>query len=240
MYRIPFIIGTLVSLFVPGRKRRRRVRGTINVFLFRIPIAHFIRHTYGTRAKTIKFVRQVSTNRMTCVVNNRYYVKIFRDVSVEQLNNFQFLMDFIRPHLHLNIPKIFVAKHIPMYVADKLPGKDLRDFDPAVILKHQRKIKSAVIKMIDDIQSVPIKSIPDNQRFVRPLQYDKNTPAPRITAKSVLAHLDLNASNLLLDSKFNVISVIDWDSLSIVPNPNIDRDSFNNLWEKYVKSHPVK
>ena len=239
MYKIPFFIGTFVSWFIPGRNRRRRVRGNINVFLFYIPIARFIKRTYGKRANTIKFVRQVSTNRMTCVVNNRYFVKIFRDVSVEQLNNYKFLLDFIRPRLSVNIPTIFVAKHIPMYVADKLPGKDLRDFDVREILKHEKKIKSAVIKMVDDMQSIGVRSIPENHRFVRPLQYDKSKPAQQITTKSVLAHLDLNASNLLLDSNYNVISVIDWDSLSIVPSANIDRDSFENLWAIYKRDHPV-
>jgi len=239
MYRIPFFIGTFISFFIPGRKRRRRVRGAINVFFFYIPIARFIRKTYGVRAKTIRFVRQVSVNRMTCVVNNRYYVKVFRDVSIERLNNFQFLMNLVRPHLSVNIPNVFVAKHIPMYVADKLPGVDLRDMDVAQILKHEKKIKSAVIKMIDDMQSIPVNKIPNNTRFVYGLQ-DKFPAHPRITKKSVLAHMDLNASNLLLDNKYNVISVIDWDSLQIVPDPNTDRDSFENLWTIYKNTHPIK
>lgn len=236
MFRIPFFIGTFISWFFPNRKRRRVVRGKINVFFFHIPIACFVRRTYGVRVKSIRFVRQVSVNRMTCVVNNRYYVKIFRDVSVEQLNNYKFLLDFVRPHLDMNIPQIFVAKHIPMYVADKLPGTDLRDFDKAQIMRHERKIKSQMIKMIDDMQNISVQSIPDNKRFLYPLQYKPTIPAPKITKKSVLAHLDLNASNLMLDDKFNVISVIDWDSLSIVPSPNIDRDSFEQLWTKYKNS----
>lgn len=235
MYKLPFYIGHIVSCFVPGRERRRRVRGKINVFLYRIPIARFIKKTYGVRARTIKFVRQVSMNRMTCVVNDRYYVKIFRDVSVKQLNDYKFLLDWIRPKLNVQIPDIYVAKHIPMYVADRLPGKDMRDFDAKQIIKHENKIKSQVIDTIDAMQHIPVKKIPGYKRFISGLQ-NKNTNV-KLGAGAVLAHLDLNASNLLLDDKFNVVSIVDWDSLSIVPKSNIDRDSFENLWDIYKKSH---
>lgn len=236
MYKIPFYLSGFVSYFVPGRYRRRRVRGTINVFLFYIPIAKFIKRVYGVKTKTIRFVRQVSMNRMTCVVNDRYYVKIFRDVSVEQLNNFKFLLDFIRPYLSVNIPKVFVDKYIPMYVAEKLPGKDLRDFDKKSILKNEKKIKNQMLKMINDMQSISVASIPDNERFLYALQSKKTKKNQKIDCESVLAHLDLNASNLLMDDDLNVISIIDWDSLSIVPSKNIDIDSFKNLWTIFINS----
>lgn len=236
MYKIPFYLSSFISYFVPGRYRRRRVRGTINVFLFYIPIARFIKRVYGVRTNKIRFVRQVSMNRMTCVVNDRYYVKIFRDVSVKQLNDYRFLMDYIRPHLHVNIPKVFVANYIPMYVADKLPGKDLRDFDKKLIMKNEKKIKSQVYDMIHAMQNIQIKSIPDNERFLFTLQSKKINQKPEIGRDSVLAHLDLNASNLLMDEDLNVISVVDWDSLSIVQSPNIDKDSFESLWNIFKNS----
>lgn len=235
MYKLPFYIGHIISCFVPGRERRRRVRGVVNVFLYRIPIARFIKKTYGVRANTIKFVRQVSMNRMTCVVNNRYYVKIFRNVSVKQLNDYKFLLDWIRPKLKVKIPEIYVDKHIPMYVADRLPGKDMRDFDAKSIMQHEKQIKHQVIDTIDAMQHIPVKKIPGYKRFLSGLQNQNSNT--KIGKDSVLAHLDLNASNLLLDDKFNVISIVDWDSLSIVPTPNIDRDSFENLWAIYKKSH---
>ena len=131
MYKIPFYISGFISYFIPGHYRRRYVRGTINVFFFRVSIAHFVKHIYGVDIKNIRFVRQVSMNRMICVVNDRYYVKIFRDVSVKRLKDYKFLLDFIRPYLKVKIPEIFVHDTIPMYVADKLPGKDMRD-----LIKH--------------------------------------------------------------------------------------------------------
>ena len=239
MYKIAFYISSLVSNLFPGQDRRRHIRGNINVFLFRISIARFIRRVYGVRVKTIRFVRQVSMNRMTCVVNNRYYVKIFRDVSVTQLNNYKLLLDVVRPHLNVAIPKIFVAEKIPMYVADKLPGKNLHDFSKRSIILHEKKIKSQVIKMIDDLQSIPVKTIPNNELFLLPLQHKSNAKKPEIKKDSVLAHLDLNVSNLMLDNKYNVVGVVDWDSLSIVNDPNLDRNGFESLWNIY-KSKPEK
>ena len=236
MYKIPFYISGFISYFVPGRYRRRYVRGTINVFFFRVSIAHFVKHIYGVDIKNIRFVRQVSMNRMICVVNDRYYVKIFRDVSVKRLKDYKFLLDFIRPYLKVKIPEIFVHDTIPMYVADKLPGKDMRDFDKTSIIKNETKIKSQVMDVIDAMQSIPVKSIPDNERFLFPLQYKKNNRKNKIGRDSVLAHLDLNASNIRLDDNFNVVSIVDWDSLSIVDSPDIDKNSFEELWEIHKKS----
>ena len=236
MYKIPFYISGFISYFVPGRYRRRYVRGTINVFFFRVSIAHFVKHIYGVDIKNIRFVRQVSMNRMICVVNDRYYVKIFRDVSVKRLKDYKFLLDFIRPYLKVKIPEIFVHDTIPMYVADKLPGKDMRDFDKTSIIKNETKIKSQVMDVIDAMQSIPVKSIPDNERFLFPLQYKKNNRKNKIGCDSVLAHLDLNASNIRLDDNFNVVSIVDWDSLSIVDSPDIDKNSFEKLWEIHKKS----
>ena len=239
MYKIPFYISALISNLFTGQDRRRRIRGNVNVFLFRIPIARFVRRTYGVRVHTIRFVRQVSMNRMTCVVNNRYFVKIFRDVSVAQLNNYQLLLDIVRPHLSVEIPRIFVAKKMPMYVADKLSGKNLHEFGKDNIIKHEKKIKTQVVKMIDELQGISVKTIPNNELFLVPLQHKKNVKKPTITKNSVLAHLDLNVSNFMLDDKYNVVGVVDWDSLSIVNDPNRDRNDFERLWNIY-KSKPER
>ena len=69
-----------------------------------------------------------------------------------------------------------------------------------------------------------------------PLQPKKNSIKPKIGRDSVLAHLDLNASNIRLDDNFDVVSIVDWDSLSIVDSPNIDKDSFEKLWNIYKNS----
>ena len=236
MYKLPFYIGGIISYFIPGRYRRRSVHGWINVFLFRGVIVRFIKRVYNIRAKNIRFVRQVSMNRMICVVNDRYYVKIFRDVSVKRLEDYKFLLDFIRPYLSIKIPEIFVHDTIPMYVADKLPGKDMRDFEKSQIIKHERKIKSQMIEIINALQSVSVKSIPDNERYLLPLQPRKNAVKTKIDSDSVLAHLDLNASNIRLDNNLDVVSIVDWDSLSIVKGSNMDKDSFEKLWTIYKKS----
>lgn len=236
MYKLPFYIGGIISYFVPGRYRRRSVRGRINIFFFYCVIARFVRRVYKVRVKNIRFVRQVSMNRMICVVNDRYFVKIFRDVSVNRLKDYKFLLDYIRPALTIKIPEIYVHDKIPMYVADKLPGKDMRDFDKQTIIKHEKKIKSQMLGIIKEMQSVSVKSIPDNERFLLPLQPNKKTVKTKIGDDSVLAHLDLNASNIRLDDNFNVVSIVDWDSLSVVQSPEIDRKSFEKLWDIYKNS----
>ena len=234
MHKIPFFIGTFISYFVPGRKNRRRVGGWINMFFFYIPIRLFIKRTYGVRVKTMRFVRQISMKRMTCVVNDRYFVKVFRFVPVKRLNEYKFLLDFIRPHLPVKIPKIFVAQRIPMYVADKLPGRVMVDFDKQVIMKSEKKIKKKVSEIITALKSIRVDSIPDNERFVYPIQVRR--VGKGIAKNSVLAHCDLNPTNLLLDSNLKIVSIIDWDSMAIVPDVNKDENGFANLWEKYKKS----
>ncbi|MBR5904364.1 MAG: hypothetical protein IKZ49_02405 [Alphaproteobacteria bacterium] len=234
MYKIPFYIGTFLSWFIPGRENRRHIRGKINVFFFYVPIALFVKRTYGEKVKNIKFVRQISMKRFTCVVNNKYYVKIFRFVPVKRLNDYKFLLDFIRPYLKVQIPEIFVAKHIPMYVAEKISGTDMRDFDKDLIKKNEKKIKKQVMDIIDSLQKIPVMKIPDNQRFLQCVQARKISHEI-ITKKSVLAHRDLNASNLRLDDKLNIVSIIDWDSMCIVQKPNTDKEMFAKLWKFYTK-----
>ena len=233
MHKIPFFIGTFISWFVPGRENRRAVRGKINLFFFYIPIALFIKSTYGESVKHIKFVRQISMKRMTCVVNDKYYVKIFRFVSVKRLNDYKFLLDFIRPYLNVQIPEIFVAKHIPMYVAEKISGKDMRDFDKKIILKNEAKIKKQVFEIIDSLKNIPVDLIPNNNRFAQCVQARGYNVQNKIAKGYVLAHRDLNASNLRLDEKLNIVSIIDWDSMCIVANPNTDKEMFEKLWKNY-------
>lgn len=235
MYIWPFYISNLISCFVPGRSRRHRVRGLVNTFLYRLPISIFIKRVYGEKVKTIRFVRQATLNRMICVVNDKYFVKVFRNVSVAQLNSYKFLLDFIRPNLKVIIPEIIVAKHIPMYVCEKLPGKDMREFDHAVIIKNKNKIKKQVWDVIDTIQKIPVKSIPGYERFMFSMQPERTIEKECKNGQCVLAHFDLNTGNLLLDEKLNVISVIDWDSLSVAKNPNTDKDIFLKYWKKRYK-----
>ena len=234
MYKIPFFIGTFLSWFVPGRNNRRNLRGRVNVFFFWIPIALFVKRVYGVRVKKIRFVRQISMKRMTCVVNDRYYVKIFRFVSVQRLNDYKFLLDYIKPKLPVKIPEIFVAKHIPMYVTEKMPGKDMRDFDKDVIVKNEKSITKQVFNLIKALKSIDVHSIPNNERFINNVQSRAKYVSP-VTKTSVLAHCDLNAGNLRLDDKLKLVSIIDWDSMLIVPDPDRDEKVFTKLWEIYKK-----
>ncbi|MCQ2598781.1 MAG: hypothetical protein MJ187_00145 [Alphaproteobacteria bacterium] len=237
MYKIPFFIGTFFSWFVPGRYNRRIVRGNINVLFFYVRIKLFIRRVYGEHVKTIRFVRQVSTNRMTCVVNDRYYVKIFRNVSVQQLNAYRDLLNFIRPYLKVKIPDVFVDTSVPMYVADRLPGIDLVKMNKKQVLLHEERIKSQMLSVVAALQNIDVKSIPNYMLYCNALQMNTHTcEMHKINGDFVLAHSDLNASNLMLDKHFNVISILDWDSLHIVNDKSLEYKSFEQLWQKYKHS----
>ena len=233
MYKLPFYIGNLMACFFVGYERRRLVRGYVNIFLYYIPILLFIKRTYGERVKKIKLVRQITLNRMTCVINDKYYIKIFRNVSVEKLNNYKFLLNFIRPKLKINIPDIYVAKHIPMYVCKKIPGKSIYKFKKKNIIAHQDKIQKQVFDIIKTIQSIPLNSISHNERFMFSMQPQRNKEKPYKKDVSVLAHFDLNETNILLNNKYDVISIIDWDTLSIAKNPNTDKEIFLKYFEYY-------
>ena len=240
MYIWPFYISNFIACFIPKRSRRHRVRGLINTFLYRLPVSIFIRRVYGEKMKTCRFVRQNTLNRMICVVNDKYYVKIFRNVSVKQLNNYKFLLDFIRPNLKVEIPEIVVAKHIPMYVSKKLSGKDMREFDRDLIKQNGERIKTQVFEIIHSIQQIPFDSIPGKERFIFGIQPERTVEKEYEEGHSVLAHFDLNTGNLLLDDKLNIISVIDWDSLSLAHNPNTDKDIFLKYWNKRFNKKPLK
>ena len=53
--------------------------------------------------------------------------------------------------------------------------------------------------------------------------------------KPVLAHFDLNESNLFFDKDINIIGVIDWDTLSIAKNPETDMNVFMLFWNRFRK-----
>ena len=81
MSKIPFYIGNFLAVFVPGGARRARVRGNINAVLYTPRVKNFIRRVYNVPVNSIKFVRQINLNRVCLVVNNRYYVKLFRNIT---------------------------------------------------------------------------------------------------------------------------------------------------------------
>ena len=240
MNKIPFYIGNIVACFVPNNKRRSRVRGWLNVALFRPWIAAFVRRVYGIKPKNIKFVRQITLNRMSCVVDDKYFVKVFRNANVRQLNNLKFLLDFIRPYMHVEISSIVVHKSIPMYVSPRIPGRSIYDFDKADVLKNEKKILKQVANIIHDLQSVDVKSIPDADRFKIGVQPER-TPEHLVGKKHpVLAHFDLNEKNFLFDDELNIVGVIDWDSLSIAQHPETDMEIFTKYWEQCKKRFDIR
>ncbi|MBO4480278.1 MAG: hypothetical protein J5742_01465 [Alphaproteobacteria bacterium] len=239
MSKVPFYIGNFVACFVPNNRRRQRVRGNINIMLYRPHIFSLVRRVYGIKPISIKFIRQITLNRVVCVVNDEYYVKIFRNITVKQLQNYKFLLDFIRPHLNVEIPNITVDNRIPMYVCKKLPGRDINEFDKEFVLKHEDNILKQVFKIISDLQSVPVNSVPNSERFLLSMQPERTKEKPSIPCP-VLAHFDMNETNFLFDDKLNIISVIDWDTIAIAQNPDTDRNIFLKYWSAYKKRQPKR
>lgn len=235
MYKIPFFISNLISCFIYEKHRRHRWRGRINVALFYPRVARFVRRVYGVKKITsVHFVRQITLNRVVCVVNGRYYVKIFRSVSVEQLKNFEFLLNYVADRIDVAVPRIYTHKTIPMYVCDTVAGQDIYDFDKEFVLQNETKLLNQVENIIKQLQSINVDEIPNKDRFLDSMQVrtkEKTAKNPR----QVLAHFDLNETNLMFDSDFNVVAVIDWDTLSIANNPQTDMTIFMKYWDRYKK-----
>lgn len=235
MSKIPFYIGNFLAIFVPDGARRARVRGNVNMALYTPRIKHFIKRVYDEPVKSIKFIRQINLNRVCLCVNDRYYVKLFRNITPERVKNYKELMDFIAPRISVRMPVVHVDDNMAMYVSEKIPGRGIKSFDDATILKNEDKIKSQVEKIIAEIQSIKLDSIPDVKRFVHSLQPERATEPPINKPCPVLAHFDLNETNLLFDDDMNIIGVIDWDMCSVAQNPNTDMFVFNRFWNRFMK-----
>ena len=82
------------------------------------------------------------------------------------------------------------------------------------------------------MKNISIDSIPEKERFIYPVQSQKIGKS--IEPNSVLAHCDLNPTNLLLDNNLKIVSIIDWDSMSIVSDSDKDSIGFEKLWDKYT------
>lgn len=236
MSKIPFYVGNFLAMFTPGGERRAFVRGNVNIILYTPRIRRFIKRVYNDKLKTVRLVRQINLNRFVCVVNDKYYVKVFRNISLERLQEHKFLVDFVRPYLSVTVPDMHVDNKIPMYVSKKIDGRRIEDFDFKTILKNEDKIKGQIVNIIKEIQSVDVNSIPDNQRFLHGLQPERQ-PEKAIQSgkkvKPVLAHFDLNETNLFFDDDMNITGIIDWDTLSIAKNPDTDMNVFMLFWNRF-------
>ncbi len=232
MSNIPFYLGNLAACFVPGSNNRTHVRAVTNLFLYHPKITRFIRREFGEGTHSIKFIRQRTLNRVVCLVNDRYYVKIFRDVTNAQLKDFEFIANYIRPYIHVNIPRVIVDDHAPMYVCEKIPGRHIEDFDHETVIQNEQKIHAQVFQIISELQSINVDAIPDNARFNDSMQ-TRTIEEPTDNPRRVLGHFDLNETNLFFDDDLNVCAVIDWDTLSIANNPDSDRRIFLKYWNRY-------
>ena len=232
MSRIPFYIGNFVAMFVPNGGRRMRVRGNINRVLYTPRIKRFIWRIYHERVKSIKFVRQINLNRVCLVVNDKYYVKIFRNITQQRVKDYEELMNFIQPRISITMPKVYADNKMAMYVSEKIPGRDIEHIDWKDILKNEDKIVSQVKKLISEIQAIKIDSIPNHERFMHSLQPERMPEPETDKPQYVLAHFDLNESNFMFDDDINICGVIDWDMCSITKNPDTDMSIFTFFWNR--------
>ena len=233
MHKIPFFIGNTLACLVPGSIRRARFRGKLNLILFRPWIARFIKREYGERLRTLRFVRQRTLNRVVGIVNDKYYVKIFRNVTNQQIRDFVFLMNYIRPYIHVTIPNVVVDKKLPMYACEKNAGREIDSFKKSFVLEHQDFILAQVSDIIKQLQSVNVEKIPNNNRFLTNMQDRRYPELPCKKCKRVLGHFDMNLTNFLFDDNLKIISAIDWDALSIANNPETDWRIFMRFWNQY-------
>lgn len=233
MFVLPFYIGNILSWFVPGTYRRRAVRGRVNVFFYTPFVKRLIKRVYGEYVNKIEFVRQVTLNRVCIVVNDKYYIKIFRNVSNKNLQQYKVIVDYIQKKLSVNIPNIIVDKKYPMYVCEKLPGVDLERTNVEIIRKNQKKILNQVMGFIKALQGIDVKKIPGMCQY-SPLQLHKIEKNSE-NKKNILGHFDLNGGNLLFDEKFNLLSVIDFDAVAIAYNPDTDPERFLHFFNNLIK-----
>lgn len=241
LYKIPFYVGNILSCFVPGSARRHKTRAYVNRVLFYLPIRHFICRTFGERVYSIKFVRQVTLGRVVFMVNDKYFVKVFRDVTNKRLRDHEFLVKYLIAEFAKNpkmrniaIPDVIVAPHAPMYVSPRVAGHHLNTFAPELILKNKDKIQSQAFEIIDALTSIDVNKIPGWGRFAVSMQ-NHTAEKPCASPRAVLAHFDLNRTNCLFDDDLNIIAVIDWDSLSVANNPDTDKDIFMKYWTPFIE-----
>ena len=234
MNKIPFFIGNLIACFVTNKNRRERVRGYVNLFLFRPCVARFVKSIYGEKIESLKLVRQRTLKRVIFIVNDKYYVKVFRSVSKQSLFDFVELMDIVRNVIPVEIPYVVVDKKIPMYACMKNTGRGIHSFDKHFVLKHQAKIHKQVHNIIKQLQTINVDTIPNNERFIRDIQGRCRLGKPDLNCRCVLAHFDMNPSNFLFDDDLNVTAVIDWDNISATYDVDADWQMFNKNWDVYA------
>lgn len=75
---LPFYIGNFLSCFIINGEKRHKIRGDVNFVLYKKPVARVIKRIFCEKAQDIKFIRQHTPSRFVCLVNDKYFVKIFK------------------------------------------------------------------------------------------------------------------------------------------------------------------
>ncbi len=232
--KFPFYIGNFLACFVLGSRRRSDARGNVNNFFYSPIVARFVKKVFGEKAHTVKFVRQHTPSRFVCVVNDKYFIKIFKKMSHEKLENFEFLVNYVRNLMSVNIPKVYISRANNIYATEKIDGKTIYDFDARFVLQNESKILRQAEQIVSQLQNINLKKIPNAARFCVALETTSKKIKPEpVTDESVLAHLDLNVRNFLFDNDMNIIGLIDFDSLSITNDKNKDMQIFMKYWNRY-------
>lgn len=232
MSKIPFYLGNLAACFVPGSDRRAHCRAYVNLFFYYPTITRFIRRAFGEKTHSVKFIRQRTLNRVVCLVNDKYYVKIFRDVTPSRIRDFAFLANYVADRLDVTVPRVIPNDRASMYATPRVAGNHILDMDRTAVLAHDQQIQTQMFDIIDQLQSIDIAQIPHPERFVTAMQ-ERTVEDPITPPQPVLAHFDLNEENIFLDDDFNICAVIDWDGLSIANNPDTDKRIFLKYWNRY-------
>jgi len=239
---LPFYISNFLSWFVLNKAARHRLRGYVNCFLYTPMMKRFIKNTFGEETKNIQFIRQNTPSRCVCVINDKYFIKIFKKNLKNRLGNFEFLTNCVAKKLSVNVPHVYIAKNNHMYVTKKIPGFGIYEFDKEIVLKNEKKILAQVDNIISQLQSIDVRKIPSAERFCVALESTtKDIETEPLTKDSVLAHFDLNIRNFLFDEKLNICGLIDFDSMAVTNDKNKDKEIFMKYWERYKKSkrkHP--
>lgn len=220
--------------FVKNQSKRHTLRGHVNAFLYTPTMTRFIKRVYGEETQTVKFVRQHTPSRFVCVINDKYFVKIFRHNLGTRLKNFEYIVNYIRKFISVPIPMVYASNNKHMYVTQLIDGKSIYDFDKKFVLKNEKKILTQVSKIIKELQSIDLKKIPDLQRFQIALEStSRNIKTEQITDKSVLSHGDLNVRNFLFDDDLNICGLIDFDGLCLTNDKDKDMKIFMKYWNRY-------
>ena len=234
MITLPFYIANIMACFIKNRDKRHVLRGRVNAFLFTPAMARFVHRIYGEKTETVKFVRQHTPSRCVCVINDKYFIKIFRKNYGTRLKDFEFLVNYVQKKMKVTIPTVFASKNGHMYVTEIIKGRCIHDFDPEFVLKHEQKILNQVENIIHELQSIDVQKIPNKERFCVALESpQRDVETKPITNKSILVHNDMNVRNFMFDDDLNICGLIDFDGLCIMNDSDKDMKNFMKYWNRY-------